>query len=94
MWRIVLKRGVIEMKKRLRRIGFVVGFLGPLLFYASPDLWFTFECRVLCPWCPYVDFLTRLGRLQAGLTTGLLSGLLLAAIGFSVGYGWDHRAKA
>jgi hypothetical protein len=77
----------MKLGKRLGRIGFVIGFVGPLLFYASPSSWLTYESGFVCPWCPYVDFffVTWLTLLQVGLTMGLISGLLLALIGFSTG---------
>ena len=76
-----------ELGKRLGRIASGIGFVGPLLFYASSPSWFTWECRNLCPWCPYIDPVSSgLQALQLGLTMGLVSALLLAAIGFCGGY--------
>ncbi len=77
----------MKLGKRLGRIGFLIGFVGPLLFYASPASWLTCESHLLCPWCPYIDifFATWLTWVQVGLTMGLVSGLLLALIGFFAG---------
>lgn len=77
----------IELGKRLGRIGFGAGLVGPLLFYATPPFSFAWESGYLCPWCPYIDPApaARFQSLQRGLTIGLLSGLLFAAIGFCGG---------
>ena len=82
--------------KRLGRIGFVIGFLGPVLFYASPFSFITYESHLVCPWCPYVDFFhaTTLTWIRAGLVFGLLSGLLLALVGFLVGYAVSRMKHA
>jgi hypothetical protein len=85
-----------KLGKRLGRIGFVVGFIGPVLFYASPPSFFAFESHLLCPWCPIVDifFANSLTYLEVGLTTGLFSGLLLAFAGFGIGYAISGIARA
>jgi len=78
----------MKLGKGLARIGFVVGFVGSFLFYASPISWFSFESGFVCPWCPIIGvmFANWLTWLQLGLTAGLASGLLLALIGFFAGY--------
>jgi len=78
----------MKLGKKLGGIGFVVGFVGSFLFYASPFSWPTFESRLVCLWCPYVDpvFVTRYTWLEIGLKVGLISGLLFAASGFVAGY--------
>jgi hypothetical protein len=78
----------MKLPKALGRVGFVIGFLGPLLFYASPPSLFTYESHVVCPYCPYVDiaFATRMTWLQVGLQAGLFFGLVLALTGFLFGY--------
>jgi len=77
----------MKLGKKIGRIGFVIGFRGPLLFYASPRSLFTYESHLVCPWCPYVDipFATRIAWVQLGLWVGLLSGLSLAFIGLGIG---------
>lgn len=79
----------MKLGKKLGRIGFVVGFVGAFLFYASPAGWFTYESHVLCPLCPYIDiaFGTRLMWVQIGLQAGLLWGILYAVAGFLIGIG-------
>lgn len=79
----------MKLGSKIGRIGFVIGFLGPLFFYASPNSFFAYESRLLCPWCPYIDMFgaTRLTWIQLGLEFGLISGLSLALIGFSIGFG-------
>jgi len=74
----------VKLGKRLGRIGFVIGFLGPLLFYASPPAWPTCGSGIVCPWCPYVDviFATKYTWLEVALGVGLISGLLFAVGGF------------
>jgi hypothetical protein len=74
--------------KRYARIGFVVGFLGALLFYASPMRWFTYESRLACPLCPYIDVLMAnwLTWLQIGMEAGLVIGLVYGLIGFGIGF--------
>lgn len=87
----------MKLGKRLGRIGFVVGFVGPFLFYASPFSWFSFESIFVCPWCPYIDVLDIGNRIPAlmranwlawvnlGIAVGLVDGLLFGLAGFSVG---------
>lgn len=78
----------MKLGKTLGRIGFIIGFLGPVLFYASPPTLFTYESHVVCPLCPYVDiaFATRLTWIEVGLEVGLLFGLVSALVGFVIGY--------
>ncbi len=78
----------MNLAKKLGRIGFVLAFTGSLLFYASPFSWFSFESHFVCPWCPYIDVIDAnwLTWIQLGLMVGLVSGSLLALIGFCVGY--------
>jgi hypothetical protein len=89
-------RPVNEMKwgKRLGRVGFVIGFLGPVLFYAAPG--FTYESHFLCPWCPYIDIFPsdRLAWLSLGLSVGLFCGLILALVGFIIGYAVSKVIRA
>jgi len=77
----------VTLGRMLGRIGFVVGFAGPFLFYVSPSSWFSFESGFACPWCPYIDFAfpNSLTGPYLGLTMGLMSGLLLALVGFCTG---------
>jgi len=46
--------GSMKWGKRLGRIGFVVGFVGPVLFYS-------FDMQsvgiFVCPQCPHIDFM-------------------------------------
>ena len=78
----------MKLGKIFGRLGFLIGFIGPVLFYASPVSFFTFESRFVCPWCPYVDWAypTRMTWIGTGLRFGLFSGLVLAAVGFGIGY--------
>jgi hypothetical protein len=78
----------MRLAKRLGRSGFLIGFLPPFLFYASPPSFFTWESHWVCPLCPYIDmfFATRIAYVQLGLTIGLVCGLLLALTGFAIGY--------
>ena len=78
----------MRLGKTLGRIGFVIGFLGHFLFYACPFSWLSFESGFVCPWCAIVDtaFANWLTWVNLGLTVGLMSGLLLALVGFSAGY--------
>lgn len=75
----------VKTGKRLGRIGFVMGFIGPVLFYSVP---ITFEWHIFCPLCPYIDvpFAHPLLWLQIGLQLGLLQGLTFALLGFIIGY--------
>ncbi len=86
----------MKLGKRLGCIGFVVGFLGPVLFYASPPSFFTFESHYVCPWCPSIDvaFPPATTWIKLGLLFGLICGLILASIGFAVGYGASRAARA
>jgi hypothetical protein len=78
----------VKLGRLFGRIGFVVGFLGPLSFYASPPSWLTYESHLLCPYCPYIDliFAEWSDWVLLGLKVGLLCGLILAFIGFVIGY--------
>jgi hypothetical protein len=81
--------------KRLGRLGFVYGFVGSLLFYASPMGSPTFESHLLCPWCPYIDMIGgRLAWLQLGLVMGLIHGVILALVCLGVGYATSRIASA
>ncbi len=66
-------------------MGFLVGFLGPVIAYLSPP-WSM--AQFACPLCPHITagFPTRLTWLQIGLTAGLVFGLLYAVTGFGIGY--------
>jgi hypothetical protein len=78
----------VRLARRFGRFGFLIGFLGPVLFYASPISSLTFESHFLCPWCPYVDWFhpTSTTRIGTGLGFALFSGLVLAAVAFAIGY--------
>ena len=78
----------MKLGKRFGRLGFLIGFLGPVLFYASPVSFFTFESRFVCPWCPYVDWFhpTRMTWIGTGLGFGSFSGLVLGAVAFAIGF--------
>ncbi len=78
----------MKLGKRFGCIGFVIGFVGPVLFYASPPSFFAYESHFVCPWCPYIDiaFADTLTWLGVGLKLGLLCGLLFALIGLAIGY--------
>jgi hypothetical protein len=82
-----LRAGRLKLGRLIGRIGFVVGFVGPLLFYGSPPSWLTYESHLLCFYCPYIDpaFATRTDWILIGLRLGLFCGLLMAAVGFGIG---------
>ena len=75
----------MKLGKRFGRIGFAVGFIGPILFYLVP---FTFESHIACPLCPYIDVGDGHPSLwlEIGLTLGLVQGLAFALLGFAIGY--------
>ena len=83
------------------RVGFVFGFLGPLLFYSSPYQ-FLYESHIVCPVCPYVEipFATEMTWIDVGLRNGLFCGLAYALIGFGIGWSiskfcaWHRRSYA
>lgn len=74
--------------KLLGRALFVIGLIGPILFYASPASFPTRESHIVCPLCPIVEvpFGHPLLWLQVGLVSGLLQGTAFAVLGFAVGY--------
>jgi hypothetical protein len=84
---LLAKLDPMKLGKRFGRIGFVIGFLGAFLFYATPPSFFTFESHALCPLCPYIDILNTgwLAWAQLGLVNGLIFGLLYALCGFVIG---------
>jgi hypothetical protein len=71
----------MKLGKRFGRIGFLMGFVGPVLFYG-------FGLGVACPQCPYIDaiFWTPRDWLALGLGLGLMQGLVFALLGFAAGY--------
>jgi hypothetical protein len=71
----------MKLGKKFGRIGFVVGFVGPVLFYS-------FGVSVACPQCPYIDaiFWKPMDWLALGLGLGLMQGLVFALLGFVIGY--------
>jgi hypothetical protein len=77
----------MKLGKLVGRIGFVFGFLGPLLFYSSPYT-FLYESHAVCPVCPYIDipFAAKMTWIEVGLTLGLFCGLAYALIGFAIGW--------
>ena len=85
----------MNLAKKLGCIGFVIGFLAPVLFYATPPSFPTFESPFVCPWCPIVfwGFTTKWTWATVGLRLGLVSGLLLAVIGFAIGYAASRIAR-
>jgi hypothetical protein len=78
----------MKLAKILARVGFVLGFIGPILFYASPTELPTYESHILCPACSYltIPFATKMTWLEVGMKLGLLCGLCYALIGFGIGY--------
>jgi hypothetical protein len=86
----------MNLAKKLGCIGFAIGFIGPVLFYANPSSFPTFESTFMCPWCPIVDwaFATRWAWVGIGIRLGLVSGLLLAIAGLAVGYTASRIARA
>ena len=74
----------MKLGKKIGRIGFVVGFVSPILFYqfgTNPVV--NFACLV----CPHITMFgpTRLTWLQIGLGFGLVQGLAFALLGFAIG---------
>jgi len=73
----------VKLGKRLGRVGFVVGFISPILFYSVP---YTFESQVVCLLCPIVFVIPSPSPLEMGLWIGLLQGLAFAVLGFAAGW--------
>jgi hypothetical protein len=73
----------VRLRKLFGRIGFLAGFMGPIVFYLIH-----YEAFIFCPLCPHVDvaFGHPLLWLQIGLTLGLTQGLIFALHGFAIGY--------
>jgi len=73
----------VRLGKRLGRIGFVVGFIGPILSYSIHR-----EVYLFCLLCPHVDlaFGYPLVWLKVGLALGLMQGLVYALLAFAIGY--------
>jgi hypothetical protein len=86
----------VKLAKIAGRVGFVLGFLGPVLFYTTPAGSPLYESHLVCPVCPYVDgIMPTSGWLQLGLTIGLLTGFGYALLGFGIGYlVWSYKRKA
>jgi len=79
----------MKLPDKLAIAGFSWGMLGSLLFYLSPMSWPTYESRLLCPWCAYIDFFRPAPWtvwLRIGSITGLLAGLALAVLGAGIGF--------
>ena len=75
----------MRLAKTVGRVGFVFGFLGPLLFYSSPYQ-FLYGSHIVCPVCPYVEIpvATKMMWIGVGLRLGLFCGLAYALIGFGI----------
>jgi hypothetical protein len=67
---------------------FVIGLIGPVLFYASAASFPTYQAFPVCPLCPHVEvpFGHPLLWLQIGLSLGLFQGSVFAVLGFAAGY--------
>lgn len=79
----------MKLPDKLVIAGFSWGMVGSLLFYLSPISWLTYESRLLCPWCGYVDFFRPVPWtvwLRIGAVTGLLAGFVLALFGAGIGF--------
>ena len=78
----------MNLAKKLGCIGFIIGFIGPAVFYTSPVSFPTFGSHFVCPWCPIADwaFPTRWTWVNTALRFGVSSGLLLALTGLAIGY--------
>lgn len=79
----------MKLPDKLVIAGFSWGMIGSLLFYLSPMSWPTYESRLLCPWCAYIDFFRPVPStvwLRIGSITGLLAGLALAVLGAGIGF--------
>jgi hypothetical protein len=79
----------MKLPDKLVIAGFSWGMIGSLLFYLSPMSWPTYESRLLCPWCAYIDFFRPVPWtvwLRIGSITGLLAGLALAVLGAGIGF--------
>jgi hypothetical protein len=78
----------MKLGKTLGRIGFVIGFLGPVLFYLSPPWFPTFGSGFVCPACVYVDIPVEATSVWVliALATGLCNGITYALTGFVTGY--------
>jgi hypothetical protein len=75
--------------KLVGRLLFVIGFIGPLLFYATPPAFPTYQAFAVCPLCPMIEvaFGHPLLWLRIGLQFGLVQGIAFAVFGFTIGYG-------
>jgi hypothetical protein len=76
----------MKLGKVIGCIGFVIGLVGPVLFYTSPPPFF--QAFFVCPWCPYIVIFpsSTLTWVGVGLRWGLACGLLFALIGFVIGW--------
>jgi len=73
----------VKLGKLFGRIGFVIGFVGPVLFYVVPN---TFVSPIACQLCPYIGVPFKpLDWLEIGLKLELSQGLIFALLGFSIG---------
>jgi hypothetical protein len=73
----------VKLGRLFGRIGFVFGFVGPILFYSLHV-----ESHIVCPTCPHIfaPFAHPLGWLEIALKFGLIQGLVFALLGFAVGF--------
>jgi hypothetical protein len=63
----------MKLGKKCGPIAFVIGLVGPILFYASPTSSWTYESRILCPWYREDFFRIRLVEVQESWLTLTLS---------------------
>lgn len=79
----------MKLAKTLGRIGFGLGFVGPILFYSVPD-----SPSLACPFCLYVSGVEdSMSLLRVWVKLGIVQGLILALIGFVMGYSISRIRK-
>ncbi len=82
----------MKLGKLLGRIGFVTGFVGPVLLYPlHVDI--PYWASPLTPTCVLLPFARLSDWLAIGLRFGLLQGLTFALLGFAVGFSISKLAR-
>lgn len=78
----------MRFARQLALLGLVLGLGGPVLFYDTPAPMFPNGFGPVCPWCTFAapSLANTLPRLDMGLKLGMVSAVVLALVGYVIGF--------